>query len=34
MKEITQGAGIMNHKGDEVVREDLPKQGTFELRPQ
>lgn len=29
MKEITQGVGIINHRGDKVVREGLPREVTF-----
>lgn len=29
MKEITQGVGIINHRGDEVVREGFPMEVTF-----
>ena len=34
MKEITQGVWIMNHRGNKVVREGLPREVTFELRPE
>ena len=30
MKEITQGVWIMNHRGNKVVREGLPREVTFE----
>lgn len=32
MKEMTQGVRIMNHRGDGVIQEGLPREMTFELR--